>query len=221
MFAGHPCEIFLIKKQLFSRKMLNKRKLKYNFGTECILLKTVYNNQNIFMLKQKSEIYIWFKSAFFTNGVGPTSLGSHPLIIPGILISIMMMMMMVTMTMTMMMMMMIMTLATLAATQCREYLLLIEERPSWQLTFQQFTICDDGVEDNGDGDVYFEDDYHWTRSSKTLNWLRRGLSWQLTFPHFTMGGDGGEDNGDGDGDGGHYDSVDGYLGDDNAETIYS
>ena len=79
MFAGHPCEIFLIKKQLFSRKMLNKRKLKYNFGTECILLKTVYNNQNIFMLKQKSEIYIWFKSAFFTNGVGPTSLGSHPL----------------------------------------------------------------------------------------------------------------------------------------------
>ena len=36
-----------------------------------------------------------------------------------------------------------------------------------------------------------------------------------------MGGDGGEDNGDGDGDGGHYDSVDGYLGDDNAETIYS
>ena len=100
MFAGHPCEIFLIKKQLFSRKMLNKRKLKYNFGTECILLKTVYNNQNIFMLKQKSEIYIWFKSAFFTNGVGPTSLGSHPLIIPGILISIMMMMMMVSMTMT-------------------------------------------------------------------------------------------------------------------------
>ena len=43
----------------------------------------------------------------------------------------------------------------------------------------------------------------------------------MTFPHFTMGGDGGEDNGDGDGDGGHYDSVDGYLGDDNAETIYS
>ena len=42
----------------------------------------------------------------------------------------MMMMMMVTMTMTMMMMMMITTLATLAATQCREYLLLIEERPS-------------------------------------------------------------------------------------------
>ena len=40
----------------------------------------------------------------------------------------------------------------------------------------------------------------------------------MTFPHFTMGGDGGEDNGDGDGDGGHYD---GYLGDDNAETIYS
>jgi len=51
MFVGHPCEIFLIKKQLFSRKMLNKRKLKYNFGTECILLETVYNRDYIYDTK--------------------------------------------------------------------------------------------------------------------------------------------------------------------------
>ena len=139
MFAGHPCEIFLIKKQLFSRKMLNKRKLKYNFGTECILLKTVYNNREYIYVKTKSEIYIRFKSAFFIwNWVDPTSLGSRPLIKSGILILIL-----ISISMMMMMMMMV-TMAPLAATQCREYLLLIEERPSWQLTFQQFTMCGDG-----------------------------------------------------------------------------
>ena len=45
----------------------------------------------------------------------------------------------------------------------------------------------------------------------------------MTFQQFTTCGDGGvngvEDNGNGDGDGGYYDSVDGYFGDDNAEII--
>ena len=52
------------RKQLFSRKMLNKRKLKYNFGTECILLKTIYNREYI-CVKTKGEIYIWLNSVLF------------------------------------------------------------------------------------------------------------------------------------------------------------
>ena len=43
--------------------MLNKRKLKYNFGTECILLKTVYNGEYIYVIT-KGEIYIWFNFVF-------------------------------------------------------------------------------------------------------------------------------------------------------------
>ena len=44
--------------------MLNKRKLKYNFGTECILLKTVYNREYIYVKLTKREIYIWFNTVF-------------------------------------------------------------------------------------------------------------------------------------------------------------
>ena len=48
--------------------MLNKRKLKYNFGTECILLKTVYNREYIYVIT-KGEIYIWLNSvsSFWKN----------------------------------------------------------------------------------------------------------------------------------------------------------
>ena len=46
--------------------MLNKRKLKYNFGTECILLKTIYNREYI-CVKTKGEIYIWLNSVLFTT----------------------------------------------------------------------------------------------------------------------------------------------------------
>ena len=47
----------------------------------------------------------------------------------------------------------------------------------------------------------------------------------MTFQQITTCGDGGvdgvEDNVNGDGDGGFYDSVDGYFGDDNFEIIAS
>ena len=66
IISGHPCEIFLIQKKIFFRKMLNKRKLKYNFGTECILLKTIYNREYI-CVKTKGEIYIWLNSVLFTT----------------------------------------------------------------------------------------------------------------------------------------------------------